>query len=378
LKIIILQGAFLPVPPTLGGAVEKMWFALGKNFAKQGHEVKHISRSYPDLKEEEIIDGVKHKRIPGYTIPSSGIYLKWLDLLYTIRARKIIPIDCDIVITNTFWAPILLSSRLRRRCVVDVARIPKGQMKWYKKSLMLRANSAFVASAIKQELPDRNHEQVIMIPNPLPFDNLIDIDQSRKKNILLYTGRVHPEKGLEILINAFKALKGNWKLKIVGPWEISAGGGGLMYLQRLKQLAADTQVEFTGPVFNTNKLHLMYQEASVFIYPSVAEKGETFGLAPLEAMAWGCVPIVSNLECFKDFIKDGINGLVFDHRNSKAVELLENSIARLQNDDSLMSKLSREALKVRDSHSTFNISLLFLETFSQMINKKKLSFHKSS
>jgi glycogen synthase len=38
----------------------------------------------------------------------------------------------------------------------------------------------------------------------------------------------------------------------------------------------------------------------------VAETGEAFGVAPIEAMAYGCAPLVSNLACFRDFIEDGV------------------------------------------------------------------------
>jgi len=37
--------AFLPVPPVMGGAVEKVWFALGQEFARRGHEVVLVSRA---------------------------------------------------------------------------------------------------------------------------------------------------------------------------------------------------------------------------------------------------------------------------------------------------------------------------------------------
>ena len=366
MKIIILQGAFLPVPPKLGGAVEKMWFALGKDFVRKGHEVIHISRRYPGLKQEENIEGVLHKRISGYATPVSGIYLKWLDLRYTLRAKKFIPVDSDVIVTNTFWAPIVLPANLKRRCMVDVQRMPKGQIKWYKKSSVIRANSTFVSKAIKQELSPANHKQVIMIPNPLPFDNSIQIESGEKKKIILYAGRVHPEKGLEILIEAFKALEGKWLLKIVGPWETNAGGGGVAYFNKLKNAARYSNVDFWGPVFDSDKLNSLYREASIFIYPSVAERGETFGLAPLEAMAWGCVPIVSNLECFQDFIKDGVNGLVFDHRGGNAVVLLKNAIERLQQDAKFRCKLAAEAQRVRDTHSSSTISKLFLREFRRI------------
>ena len=44
MKITIVLGAFFPVPPLLGGAVEKVWFALGPEFVRRGHEVVQISR----------------------------------------------------------------------------------------------------------------------------------------------------------------------------------------------------------------------------------------------------------------------------------------------------------------------------------------------
>ncbi|HKH60654.1 MAG TPA: glycosyltransferase family 4 protein [Flavitalea sp.] len=368
MKITILQGAFLPVPTVLGGAVEKMWFALAKDFAREGHEVIQVSRTYPGMREEEWIDGVLHKRVKGYSTPSSGFYLKWLDLLYTLRGKKIIPPDSDIIITNTFWAPIILPRGLKKRCVVDVARVPKGQMKWYTRSLILRANSSFVEKAIKKELSPDNHRQVKMIPNPLPFVNSADFDLKEKKNIVLYCGRIHPEKGLELLIQAFKNIQG-WTLKIVGPSEISAGGGGSQYLEKLKQLS-DQNVEFTGPIFDAHDLNVMYRDASIFVYPSVAEKGETFGLAPLEAMAWGCVPIVSNLECFRDFITHGQNGLVFDHRGRDAVSCLREAIIYMQKETSQRFQMSAKALKVRESHSTKKIAYSFIKEFKKSMNEQ--------
>ncbi len=53
MKITIVQGAFLPVPLLLGGAVEKIWLALGQEFARRGHEVTHVSRAYPGLPARE-------------------------------------------------------------------------------------------------------------------------------------------------------------------------------------------------------------------------------------------------------------------------------------------------------------------------------------
>ena len=37
MKITIVLGAFLPVPPVIGGAIEKSWFALAQEFVSRNH-----------------------------------------------------------------------------------------------------------------------------------------------------------------------------------------------------------------------------------------------------------------------------------------------------------------------------------------------------
>ncbi|MBD2753304.1 glycosyltransferase family 4 protein [Spirosoma validum] len=368
MRIVLLQGAFFPVPTIFGGAVEKMWYSLGKEFVRKGHEVFQVSRLVEGLPESEQIDGVRHIRLKGYNTPKSGVVLKFRDLLYTRKVLRVLPTDFDILVSNTFWAPILLSQKAQKVCFVDVQRMPKGQMRLYGATARLRANSTPVADAIRKELPKPLHNRIVMIPNPLPFvpsETII----SPKKPIILYVGRVHPEKGLDLLIRAFKQTDQSYQLQIVGPWEVSAGGGGIDYMDKLRKLAGEGQIDFIGPVFDNIALNKFYADASIFVYPSVAERGETFGLAPLEAMAWGCVPVVSNLACFQDFITQGVNGLIFDHRSETAVQQLSNYITQLQNEHALRTQLSENAIHIQQTHSTSHIANLFLEEFQRIVDQ---------
>ncbi len=355
----------------LGGAVEKMWFILGQKFSARGHEVIHISRQYKQLPSEELIDDVRHIRVAGYETPSSLVLLKLLDAIYTIRAMLVIPKDVDIVVTNTFWAPIFMPLVTRAKMYVDVARMPKGQMRFYKKA-HLRANSSPVEIAIRAELPQSLHYKVSMVPNPLPcqarsIEQLDSRDLSNKKHVILFCGRVHPEKGLELLISSIQALPDDWILKIVGPYKTAEGGGGEDYLQSLKSIFNSPKVQFIEPIYDVNKLNLLYKEASIFVYPSIAEKGETFGLAPLEAMAWSAVPVVSNIACFKDFIFHGKNGLIFDHRVENASEQLKECVLDLINNHQKLVQFANEAIKVNISHSPDNIADLFIVDFKRLL-----------
>ena len=368
MKIVLVQGAFLPIPPIRGGAVEKRWYLLAKEFVKQGHEVIHICKSFENMLDEETVDGVLIKRKSGFNISANFIVSNFKDFYYTTKILSLIPKDTDVLISNTFWLPILAPKKLKTKIMVDVARIPKGQMPFYKKAKTLRANSTPVAKAIKSELPSHLHNKVITIPNPLTFLTDTEFSMPPKTKTILYTGRIHPEKGIELLVQAFAELNlKDWKLEIIGPYEISDGGGGKKYLEKLKKMRTIKQLSWN--LFNVEELNTYYKKASIFVYPSVAEKGETFGLAPLEAMAWGAIPIVSDLSCFKDFIKDGINGRIFDHRCENPVDALSSIMQDLALNISNKESMRIASIKVRKSHSIPSIAKLFIDEFHDTKNR---------
>lgn len=372
MRITILQGAFLPVPPIRGGAVEKMWFVLGQEFQRKGHRVVEISRRFPGLPQREVIEGVQHLRLPGADMPASLLRLKWLDLLYSLRALRALP-AADILVTNTFWMPIL-AGWLRRDAgliLVDVARMPKGQMRLYGRVSRLRANSTAVAQAIAREVPALV-SRIRTVPNPLPF--LPPAEPVHKSGqLILYCGRLHPEKGIALLIQGFSeavrlGLRG-WTLRLVGPAEVSAGGGGQAWLDNLLEepRAVGLPIAWLGPEYVEQALRRHYEEASIFVYPSLAEQGETFGLAPLEAMAFGAVPIVSALACFRDFISPGVNGLVFDHRRQDAPALLAQQMLVLATQPGRLEAMAREARRVCQTHHPSAIADAFLACFADML-----------
>ncbi len=371
MRIIILQGAFFPVPPLLGGAVEKMWFRLGQEFALAGHNVIQISRRHPELKNLEVICGVQHIRISGYETPASMPHLKWCDLCYTLRAMPHIKGNADIIVTNTFWAPPVLSLFSKIPIYVDVARMPKGQMRLYVGASRLRANSAAVVSAILREWPAAA-PKIRMIPNPLPFNSpALGLDIAHKSPTVLYAGRLHEEKGLMLLLKAWSRLPAKlaaeWKLQIAGSWQVAMGGSGQAFFNKLHSLIGKGHIEFTGFVQDPSDLNSLYKKASIFVYPSLAESGETFGLSALEAMAWGCVPVVSSMDCFKDFIHSDINGLVFDHRASHAIELLAECLMSLMRHDKKRKKLAAAAMQVGATHSAPAIAREFLKDFESIL-----------
>lgn len=367
MKITLFQGAFLPVPPLRGGAVEKMWFELGAEFAARGHQVAHVSRQCDGLAPTETLRGVQHRRVPGYEQPRGGLRLKLLDLFYTRRALKAAP-DADIIVTNTFWAPVLARSR-HGAIYVDVQRMPKGQLRLYRRAARLRANSSAVAEAIVREVPERA-AHVSTIPNPLPFVPERPVNWAAKTKTVLFVGRLHPEKGLELLLEAWARQRGRgalagWRLELVGPAQVGAGGGGQGWVRELQRRFGADDITWRGPVFDVAELNALYERATVFAYPSLAAKGETFGLAVLEAMAWGVVPVVSALACFRDFVIENRNGLFFDAAAPDAVGGLGAALQRAASPES--RALAEEAIAVRGAYACSAIADRFLADFARLV-----------
>lgn len=366
-NITILQGAFYPVPPVRGGAVEKLWYQLGREFAAQGHRVTQISRAVPELPAVDTVAGVKHVRVTGYDQPAGALLLKLRDWCYTRRALRACP-PADILVTNTFFAPLVARPK-HGQIYVSVERMPKGQMRFYRRAARLRACSNAVGDAIKQEAPTLA-DRVKTIPNPLPFFPTTPTPPPEEKKDLLYVGRIHPAKGLELLLPAFirakkqGLLSSDHRLTLVGPAEAAKGGGGETWWNQLHAQYQDENIRWLGPIYDPEVLNDLYKSSLGFVYPTIDAAGEAMPVAPLEAMAWGCVPVVSNLACFRDYIIHGQNGIVFDHCSADPVGALAQALSTVLSPS--IHDLSRAAALVRQSHSLQRTAGLFLGDFAEL------------
>jgi glycosyltransferase involved in cell wall biosynthesis len=370
MRINILQGPFLPVPPLRGGAVGKMWFHLESEFAARGHQVTHVSRLCDGLPAREERHNVQHLRVRGADQSRSLARNLLHDFFYAWRAARVAP-DADITITNTFWAPALLGPR-HGAIYVDVQRMPKGQLRLYGRAARLRANSSAVREAIVAEAPALA-TRVRVIPNPLPYASQPAVVWKKKERTMAFVGRLHPEKGIELLLEAWGRgqtsgrLRG-WQLELVGPVKTGEGGGGEAWLRALKGRFPLADVVWHEPIYDEAALAGVYERASVFVYPSIAEKGETFGVAVLEAMSWGAVPVVSDLACFRDFVEPGRNGWAFNHRGDDAVSGLCAALERATQTDA--RAIAERAVGVRKTHSRPAIAERFLADFGEVVGKE--------
>ncbi|MBL4782704.1 MAG: glycosyltransferase [Porticoccaceae bacterium] len=130
-------------------------------------------------------------------------------------------------------------------------------------------------------------QPVAVIPNGI---DIPDQRQPQRSNLrtLLYLGRIHPIKGLDMLLPAWAAVQNKypeWQLRVVGP-----DNGG--YLAEVRALATQLnldRVEFTGPLVGDEKAQA-YADADLFVLPTYSEN---FGMTVAEALAAGTPAIVT-------------------------------------------------------------------------------------
>ena len=130
---------------------------------------------------------------------------------------------------------------------------------------------------------------VAIVPNGIDLPDLIPRAADQDERTLLFLSRVHPKKGIELLLDAWAALESRypqWRLRIVGPGEPE-------YLAALHAQATrngSRRVTFDGPLYGDEKV-AAYRHADLFVLPT---HSENFGMVVAEALAQECPAIVSH------------------------------------------------------------------------------------
>ena len=361
MRITIVNGFFLPVPPVSGGSTEKSWYFLAQEFAARGHTVTSFSRQWRGFPHEEEQNGVRHIRLNGHD-HNRSLWANLIDdFFWSWRVYRALP-DADIVIVNTLTLPMWLG-RFRPKAgkiVVMTGRMPKGQYKRYHHLARVLAPSSFVSGKVAAENPALTSLIRVtgypinwLLLSQEVFTQHPQLPQIKPNEVTLgFVGRIHQEKGLSLLVDALRIVSQKtdlapWRLMLCGPTDVARGGSGGDYRSELNNKLSEflhcDRFNIIDPQFNERVLAGFYRRIDIFCYPSLAEHGETFGVAVAEAMASGAVPVVSNLECFSDFVRHEQNGLVFDHRADDAAARLASSLARLIRDVELRQRLARAA-----------------------------------
>jgi glycosyltransferase involved in cell wall biosynthesis len=297
----------VPFRPSVGG-IETVSALLAECFHRLGHHVVVVTQTpsaEPDAESFELVRQPSAARMFEL--------VRWADVVFH-----------NNISLKFAWPQWLLR---RPWVVAHHTWIPAtGMAAGLKRWAIRHASNIAVSHAVAESLP----VDCTIVPNPYADDVFVRIDGMERTRELVFVGRLVSDKGVDVLIDALGVLAKQGQrvgLTVIGD------GPELPTLRRqVDALGITSQVHFAGRRTGADLVAAL-NEHRVLVVPSVWQ--EPFGVVALEAMACGCVPLVSRSGGLPDAA--GAAGVVFESGDSQA---LAQAIEELLGDAELLNRLS--------------------------------------
>ncbi|UOQ84558.1 glycosyltransferase family 4 protein [Gracilibacillus salinarum] len=343
MHILIITETFLP---STDGVVTRLTNSI-RYFMNQGHKVTIIA---PDLGVSEF-EGAK---VIGIRASKLFFYRSKAFALPNRRIKQLIAdVDPDVVhvvnpalvgASGVYYAknlqyPLVASYHTQVPRYADYYHLSifKGLLWWYFRKLHNQATiNLCTSNVVKEELDQQNFRNVHVwkrgvdtkLFHPDHEDEAMRnrlTNNQKSKTILLYVGRLAPEKEIEKIRNVLES-SDKFVLAIVGDGPHRAP---------LEKYFEGTNTIFTG-LMHGNDLATAYASADVFVFPSTTE---TLGLVLSEAMASGLPIVAADSGPTREQIQHETHGLLYDQHS---VESFTETVLRLE-DESLRQRLAESA-----------------------------------
>ena len=295
----------------------------------------------PSLDEDENVSGIA-TLIRGITTRSEnefthfaagrkdgeGFGLRWifrqallpLDFIKTIRREK-----PDIVHINTSFEPrSIIRDLVLAKCVPDncgrllhihggrfvLQDFQNGVLAARAEQMLKAVNKIVVLSeAEKQNLLNRTPGlDIAVLPNAVPVDGVPATERGSDEKTIIFLGRIDAAKGLNEIVEAARTLAMNGFV-----FRFTCFGAGPEKDNFVSKMSAilGNKFHYGGIVSGSEKWNAL-ADADIFLLPS---KFEGLPMAMLEAMAAGCVPVVSDVGSVSTVIEEGQNGYLVQPEN---------------------------------------------------------------
>lgn len=373
MKILFITSGKSPVPPVKGGAVENLIELLIKdNEEKKNYEI-HVISIYDD---EAKIEARKYKSCKFIFIDMNKKVIKFKKVIryilnripriyigneYITQIKKVLKKDnkYDVVIVEN--APefgIVLRKLVDKKLILHLHNdFLNSDTKLANEILAVYDNvftlSNFVNERVRR-IQNSNKIQTLyngvdtaILNKQLSFNDKLKIRQRYGINqndvVVLYSGRLVPEKGVKELIQAFVKIKEKDNLKLIIAGSAKYGRNVEdSYYKELKKLSENDKekIIFTGYI-KYDDIPDLYSISDIGVVPSIWE--EPFALTVIEQMASGNPVIISNSGGMKELVNEGCAIVV--ERNKNYVENIKNALEYLISNEELRDKMSKNAIE---------------------------------
>lgn len=409
MKIAVITSGYFPVPDAKGGAVEHLVTLLLRGGEESGRDVSFEVFSCWDPDAASIADDFNKS---SFRFVEASSPIRFLDrcsylfaryvlkkekafsyrfifqrLNYIAQVRKgLLSKRYDAVLVEN--QPLLLTpfkdKRLSKayegRIFFHLHNELPGLFDCRKQLLSVRRMlgiSDFVCKSFLDDLPEFEADRLRVLRNCLEVEMYGTKDAAREGRrlreeygikrddlIVLFSGRLSPEKGVRELIQAFSKVHNlvpNAKLVIVGATYYATDATSL-FERELRNLARPlgSAVLFTGYVAH-EQMPAYYAMADVCATPSVWE--EPACMSALEAIAAGKPLVATRSGGMSEYLDESFSLLV--ERGSGLVSSLADAMIYLLQNEDARSNLALAALKIRGRFS----SSAYFERFVDLVEE---------
>lgn len=294
------------VPASYGG-FETFAEEFGSRLAERGHQVTVYGRDRSVPRDCHEYRGMRIVRLPA---PRS----KYLEtVVHTLfSAFHLLPRRCDIVyICNSANVPAAALLRLSgRRVVINVNGLEWRRAKWGPLGRAYYRTCAWLAARLPVEIVtdahvigDHYRRAYGRATTYFPYGTeLVDIGDDGtlrrlgvdRRGYVLYVSRLEPENNAHVVIDAYRNVRSDLPLLIVGDAPYAAA-----YIDRLKA-AADPRVVFPGAIYG-HGYHVLRSNALAYV--QATEVGGTHP-ALVEAMGAGNAIVANDVPEHREVLAD--------------------------------------------------------------------------
>jgi glycosyltransferase involved in cell wall biosynthesis len=390
--------------PFIGG-MELHVKALSHGLAYRGHEVTIVTTHLPGTAIDEVVDGLRVRRISGWTnralrglyerveapyhppLPDPGVIRALREIIDderpdVVHAQGWISYSCmaiarrhefQLIVTLHDYSSTCVRKTFLHNGVAECAgprldiclRCAPGQYGKLKgtaltiglrtaQSLHYRVDSwvavsESVADASRCSLPRTSG--VTVIPSASPD---VPTDGQRPEwlpggHFMLFVGALGHHKGLNWLLDAYSGGGLSWPLVVIGASRHGA-----------------PQNWPTGVTVITDVAHqavmAAWRHAAIGLVPSLCREG--FGLVAVEAMRSGVPVVASRIGALPEIVADGVTGLLITPGNTP--ELLR-AIRRMEEDPQLRRKMGAAGLARSDQFSAETVTEKYEQHYRRTI-----------
>ncbi len=319
-KIIFTVTPIYSIPPRGAAAVETWMYQVAQRTSIPNRIVCIKNEGYTDF--TQVNDRCSIYRI-GFSRIYKRIFQKWTRLDPSPYSKRILKIAKDFPVTDNSVIVVHNSMKLYRQIRQHAPELkvaihmhnafePKG----LEQNVKMIVPSQFLQNYYRGFLPDADIE---IVPNGIDLDTYqsayqavtkADLAISPHEKVILYAGRIVPDKGVLPLMHAFEKLSQthqDLRFVVIGDYNEESKSDNGAYQREVREIAArlGDRCKLMGSI-PPDKMHTWYPLSDLVVIPSQFQ--EPFCMVAIEAMGAAKAVLVSTRGGMVEFVKENGTG----------------------------------------------------------------------